>query len=160
MFKDVIRLERKKLGLTQDKFAKLLNTTRQNVTNWETGYNIPSTEMMLHISNILHCSTDYLLGKTDKRTIYEEFDNKYDIDLQEIENLEKLSKHLTEEQKEELGFYTFTDTNEVIGAGKLLQGLYDMNLLKKNEPITDKQIEIILEFLENNKSMIQTLMNK
>ena len=160
MFKNIIKSERKKLGLTQQAFAKRLNTTRQNVTNWETGYNMPSVEMMLHISEVLKCSTDYLLGKTKKRTIHEEFDSKYNIDLQEIENLETISKYLTEEQKEEFGFYTFTDSNEVIGAGKLLEGLYDMKLIEKGKPITDKQIKIILEFIENNKTMIQALMNK
>ena len=160
MFKNIIRNERKKLGLTQEKFAELLNTTRQNVTNWETGYNIPSTDMMLHISNVLNCSTDYLLGKTDKRTIYEEFDEQFPINKQEIKNLEEISKHLTDKQKEELGFYSFTDNNKIIPAGMFLSGLYDMGLLKENEPITEKQIKVILDFIEKNKDYIKFLMGK
>ena len=64
MLKDVIRNERKKLGLTQEKLAKLLNTTRQNVSNWETGYNIPSIELLIKLADFFEVSTDYLLGRT------------------------------------------------------------------------------------------------
>ena len=53
---------REKKGYTQDEFASLLCTNRVTVSKWETCNNVPSTEMLFQISNILDVSIDELLG--------------------------------------------------------------------------------------------------
>lgn len=53
---------REKKGYTQDEFASLLGTNRVTVSKWETCNNVPSTEMLFQISNILDVSIDELLG--------------------------------------------------------------------------------------------------
>ena len=152
--------ERKKLSYTQKQVADRIGISRSNYSNIEKNYNKPSVDVLNKLSEFFGCSTDYLLGKTDKRTIYEEFDEQFPINKQEIKNLEEISKHLTDKQKEELGFYSFTDNNKIIPVAMFLGGLYDMGLLKENEPITEKQIKVILDFIEKNKDYIKFLMGK
>lgn len=53
---------REKKGYTQDEFASLLGTNRVTISKWETCNNVPSTEMLFQISNILDVSIDELLG--------------------------------------------------------------------------------------------------
>jgi len=53
---------REKKGYTQDEFANLLGTNRVTVSKWETCNNVPSTEMLFQITNILDVSIDELLG--------------------------------------------------------------------------------------------------
>ena len=58
---------REKKGYTQDEFANLLGTNRVTVSKWETCNNVPSTEMLFQISNILDVSIDELLGLRNER---------------------------------------------------------------------------------------------
>ena len=44
-----VRQTRKKLGLTQDKFARLVGVKRSTVTNYELGEINPSAEVLLRI---------------------------------------------------------------------------------------------------------------
>lgn len=53
---------REKKGYTQDELAEKLGTNRVTVSKWETCNNVPSTEMLFQISNILDVSIDELLG--------------------------------------------------------------------------------------------------
>lgn len=160
MIENRVKSERKRLKLTQEQLAEKLSIPRSTIGNIELGRSGISVELLTKLSDFFNCSTDYLLGKTDKRNIYEEFDEQFPINKQELKNLEEISKHLTKEQKEELGFYSFTDDNKIIPFGAFLSGLYDMGLLKENEPITEKQISVILDFLEKNKDYIKFLMGK
>ena len=146
MLKTRIKQGRKQLGLSQQQLADKLNTSRSNVANWENGYNEPSPDLLKKCADVFNCSVDYLLGRTE-----------FPINQTEISNLEEISKHLTEDQKKEFGFYNLDE--KATGASTLFQGLYDMGLLKENEPVSDKQIEVILEFISNNKKMIQFLMD-
>lgn len=163
MFKERLKIERKALGWTQQKLADKINTSRSNVANWENGNNEASPELLGKLADIFGCSTDYLLGRTDKRTIYQEWDEKYNIDKNELSNMEMITNNLTKEQKEQLGINTFiSDENgdAILNNSLLMQGLYEMGLLERDKPITDKQLQIILEFIKNNKLMIKTLMKE
>lgn len=160
MFSERLKSERKAKKWTQQQLADKLHIARSNVSNWEANNNGISTELLESLADLFGCSTDYLLGKTDKRTTYEQWDESFPINKQELSNLEEISKHLTDEQKEQLGFYNFTDENKIVGSSSILKGLYDMGLLKENENITEKQIGVILEFIKNNKEMIKFLMEK
>ena len=67
---------RQECNLTQEELAKKINTSRSNIANYENDKNMPSIDMLNKLSEILDCSIDYLLGKTDIRN--------YDKDEQEF----------------------------------------------------------------------------
>lgn len=48
--------------LKQDEFAKMLNTSRPTVSNWEQGKNPPTTDQLVRIAKEFHISIDELLG--------------------------------------------------------------------------------------------------
>lgn len=53
--------------MTQEELAKKINTSRSNIANYENDKNMPSIEILNKLSEILNCSTDYLLGKSNIR---------------------------------------------------------------------------------------------
>ncbi|MBE6558785.1 MAG: helix-turn-helix transcriptional regulator [Ruminococcaceae bacterium] len=59
-----LRLER---NLSQVDLAKRLNVTKQSVSNWENDNIQPSIEMLVKLSETFSVSTDYLLGRDDRR---------------------------------------------------------------------------------------------
>lgn len=54
---------RNKYGYSQKQVADKLNVSPSIVSGYETGERTPSTEVLLSISYLYNCSTDYLLGK-------------------------------------------------------------------------------------------------
>lgn len=54
-------------NLTQKAVADKLNLSASIVSGYETGERTPSTEILLALSYLYHCSTDYLLGKTNEQ---------------------------------------------------------------------------------------------
>ena len=54
---------RTKIGLSQRAVAKHLDVSPSIISSYETGERTPSTENLLSLSYLYHCSTDYLLGK-------------------------------------------------------------------------------------------------
>lgn len=52
-------------NLTQKAVADKLNLSPSVVSGYETGERTPSTEILLALSYLYHCSTDYLLGRND-----------------------------------------------------------------------------------------------
>ena len=71
-FKDQIKEIRKKEGLTQEELALKLSVTRQAVSNWETGKNLPDIEILINISNVFNISLDQLIkdGSDTRRARY------------------------------------------------------------------------------------------
>lgn len=65
---------RQKHEMTQEELAKKINTSRSNIANYENDKNMPSIETLNNLSEVLNCSTDYLLGKSDIRN------NTFNID--------------------------------------------------------------------------------
>ncbi len=82
-----LRIEK---NLRQDDLAKILNISRQSVSNYENGARFPKDEMLLHnISSFFNVSLDYLLGATNIRcdfsykghnVLLEEKENSYSCD--------------------------------------------------------------------------------
>ncbi len=70
---------RQEHDMTQEELAKKINTSRSNIANYENDKNMPSIEVLNKLSEILNCSTDYLLGKTDKRNPEKIDENKLNI---------------------------------------------------------------------------------
>ena len=54
--------------LTQEELAKKISTSRSNIANYENDKNMPSIDILEKLSEILNCSIDYLLGKSDIKT--------------------------------------------------------------------------------------------
>ena len=81
-------------GLNQVEFAKILSVTKQCVSNWENDNVVPSIDMLCKIADFFGVSTDYLLGRSDKRVI--EVSNLTDEQITHlvslIEDLTKLNE--------------------------------------------------------------------
>lgn len=59
---------RKEEKLTQDKLAKLLNTTNTVICGYETGRRLIATPFLYQVCHKYHVSADYLLGRIDKNS--------------------------------------------------------------------------------------------
>lgn len=57
---------RKKSNISQKDFARLLGVIPSRISNWETGINSPSIDMLPAICSILHISVDDLYGITSE----------------------------------------------------------------------------------------------
>ena len=51
--------------LTQAEIAKLLGTTRQQVSKWETGVQMMGVDKYIKLAKFYNVSVDYLLGLID-----------------------------------------------------------------------------------------------
>ena len=60
---DKLKELRIKMGLSQRVVAERLNVSPSIISSYETGERTPSTENLLLLSYLFHCSTDYLLGR-------------------------------------------------------------------------------------------------
>lgn len=60
---DRLRELRTKIGLSQRAVAKHLDVSPSIISSYETGERTPSTENLLSLSYLYHCTTDYLLGR-------------------------------------------------------------------------------------------------
>ena len=60
-FSEQIRELRKENHLTQEEMATRLHVTRQAVSNWENGKNLPDIEMLMEISLTFQISLDRLI---------------------------------------------------------------------------------------------------
>ncbi len=58
-----------KSGFTQKELASRLGVSPSIISGYETGERTPSAEILLKLSGLLHCSTDYLLGIDVNRPI-------------------------------------------------------------------------------------------
>ena len=56
-------------GINQVEFAKILCVTKQCVSNWENDNVVPSTDMLCKIADFFGVSTDYLLGRSERRVV-------------------------------------------------------------------------------------------
>lgn len=69
MIGDRIKLLRLSRNLSQVELAKKLNVSKQSVSNWENNNILPSVEIVTQLAIFFSCSTDYILGINDKRTL-------------------------------------------------------------------------------------------
>lgn len=86
--------------MTQEELAKKINTSRSNIANYENDKNMPSIEILNKLSEILNCSTDYLLGKSDIRN-----PEKKDNDLLDLTSMGFSAENYTQptpSQKEQI----------------------------------------------------------
>ena len=67
MLNEQIRTLRTARNMTQVDLAKVLNVTKQSVSNWENDNIQPSIDMLVKIASYFSVSCDYLLGIDQKR---------------------------------------------------------------------------------------------
>ncbi len=81
-------------GYSQKDVATQLGISPSIVSGYETGERTPSTEVLLSISYLYKCSTDYLLGKeTSKLVLSIDTTNLTNEQVQAIINLINAIKH-------------------------------------------------------------------
>lgn len=79
---------RLKCRYSQKQVADKLGISPSIISGYETGERTPSTDVLLSLSNIYHCSTDYLLGKeTQQPPIVLDISGLTDRQIQAIQNL-------------------------------------------------------------------------
>lgn len=64
-FAERVRELRLEMGLTRQDLAKRLNISVRLLSYWENAQRECDFDTLIALSNILDCSIDYLLGKTD-----------------------------------------------------------------------------------------------
>ena len=62
-----IQSERIKLGISQRALGDILGYSEVTVRFWETGRNLPKVYSIVDLCRVFHCTSDYLLGLSDKR---------------------------------------------------------------------------------------------
>lgn len=60
-FSQQIRQIRNENKLTQEEMSQKIHVTRQAVSNWENGKNLPDIGMLVEIANTFHVSLDWLI---------------------------------------------------------------------------------------------------
>lgn len=64
-----IKSLRQARGMKQEELGRRLGVSKQSVSNWENENIMPSIEMLLRLSDCLCASVDFLLGRTQRRTL-------------------------------------------------------------------------------------------
>ena len=67
MLNERIRKLRQERNWSQVDLAKMLNVTKQSVSNWENDNIQPSIEMLVKLARVFSVSTDYILGLEERR---------------------------------------------------------------------------------------------
>lgn len=107
MLSSRLKAARKNKKLTQDGLARAVNTTKATISNYENEYSSPSNEALVKIADVLECTTDYLLGRSDYPSMDKEgsdFAKKYGIFESKNEERDFAMDYesWTEEEKEEM----------------------------------------------------------
>lgn len=83
-----IKEMRKSFGLTQEKFAEEIKVSLDTVKNWEQGFNYPSIDILVKISDYFKCDFDYLLGQQDTpNKTYKHFSEETGLSYDAVETL-------------------------------------------------------------------------
>ena len=67
MIGQTIRDLRKQRKISQTELAKILQVSQQTVTAWETGNAEPSSSAISSLADYFNVTTDYLLGRPEKK---------------------------------------------------------------------------------------------
>lgn len=62
---DIIKELRISKGLNQPELAKIMNVSKQTVSNWENGNRTPDIDTLAKFADFFNVTADYLMGRTD-----------------------------------------------------------------------------------------------
>lgn len=86
-----IKKLRTDLGLTQEELAlKLGLKGKSSIANYESGKISPSDEIKIKLCKVFDCSMDYLMGVSEYKNTWEEYDATHDIEKikQDVKKIE------------------------------------------------------------------------
>lgn len=109
---------RKELNLNQKELAEKTDITEASLSRYENNLREPKAEIVIKISEVLGCSTDYLLGRTDNRIDYT---NKSNNDNNEFENYKEVET-------------------------KIRQVLLSEEIILENEPIPSNVLDKVIKY--------------
>ncbi len=66
MFKERIKAFREERNWTQSELARRLGVSHTVIQGYELGTRKPSNDMLCALADLFGCTTDYLLGRTEK----------------------------------------------------------------------------------------------
>ncbi|MDR1558131.1 MAG: helix-turn-helix transcriptional regulator [Clostridiales bacterium] len=66
-FKERIKELRTEKSLTQTQLASVLEKSEAAIRAWESGRTKPDADTLIRLSDIFHCSADFILGLSDRR---------------------------------------------------------------------------------------------
>lgn len=69
MLGENIRRLRQERGLCQEELGRRIGASKQSVSNWENGNIAPSIDLLIRLADFFGVSTDYLLGREERRTL-------------------------------------------------------------------------------------------
>lgn len=64
-FSEILKKLREEHGYTQEKLANVIHVTKNSVSHYERGINMPELEVLIGIADVFDVSIDYLLGRTE-----------------------------------------------------------------------------------------------
>ena len=67
MYLERIKNMREDLDMTQKELAKILNISQRTLPHYELGTRDVPTQVLIALADFYKCSTDYLLGRTNKK---------------------------------------------------------------------------------------------
>lgn len=73
-FSKNLKTLRNQKGITQDDIARIINTSRSCISNYESGNREPDNETILIIADYFNVSVDFLLGRSAVRTLFKDED--------------------------------------------------------------------------------------
>lgn len=135
-------------NLNQEELGNLVGTTKQSISNYETGKRKADYIMLETLADVFNVDIDYLLGKTDKTTLLpQSMKNARELTKSEKAILEPYNK-LNEEGKEKVVDYTHdlldsekyiaTQTVEYIGKAAAGNGYNYLDTITVSTTITAK----------------------
>lgn len=89
-FSNNLRKKRREKGYTQIQLAEMLGVTLRTYRSWEKN-TLPKTLELINLSNILECDIDYLLGRLNSDTHFQEYiDRTYSLSPEAFKKLRLL----------------------------------------------------------------------
>ena len=98
---DNLRKLREKKNMTQTRLSVEIEVSQEIISHYEIGESKPNIDNLIKIADFFHCSTDYLLNRTDNPAMVN------DIDKNNAETSELIYKYnsLSAENKKNLNKY-------------------------------------------------------
>ncbi|MFD2760475.1 helix-turn-helix domain-containing protein [Lentibacillus juripiscarius] len=96
-----LKQRRKEANLTQEALAKLVNTTKGTISNYENGHSKPPHNTLYELAQHLDTSIDYLTGRTDNSSSYIQEDKAF-YDTISDPKLKRWYKELPNSKEEDL----------------------------------------------------------
>lgn len=84
MLGETIKIQRQKMGYTQEEVASRLHVSRQTISKWEKNYSVPDVELILRLAEILEVETSTLLGSDEMKNDKNYDRNQYALQLANI----------------------------------------------------------------------------